>query len=343
MSTESPLQAAPNPETEELAKQWTDLAQPRLGAEMIACSDDFFAPMARMISPELPVFVPGKYDDNGKWMDGWESRRKRGPGNDWAVLRLCRRGRIKALDIDTSFFTGNYAPAASIEAWSGNGDPGADAVWAEIVPRTELMGDSHKIVAVENDDAWTHLRITIYPDGGIARLRVFGEIDIEWNGVSDNEEIDFASVLWGGKAIGWNDAHFGVPRNLLAPGRGIDMGDGWETARRRGPGNDWCVIKLGHACTPARAVIDTAHFKGNFPDRFSLRGANLPDDPASESLEAASADWPLLVGETKLQADDILELDGTALADIGPVTHLRMDIFPDGGVSRLRLFGTKHP
>lgn len=335
MTESAPITASPNPETETLARQWIDLAQPRLGAAMIACSDDFFAPMDRMISPEPPVFIPGKYDDNGKWMDGWESRRKRGPGNDWAILRLCRRARIAAIDIDTSFFTGNYAPAATIEAWAGEGDHGPDdAGWTEVVPRVELQGDSHRIVNVASDEAWTHLKVTIHPDGGIARLRVFGEIDIDWTPVPDGEEIDLAAMLWGGKAVAWNDAHYGSPANLLAPGRGVNMGDGWETARRRGPGNDWCILALGHAGEIARIEIDTAHFKGNFPNHFTLRGASVSDP--SGNLEGLSAEWPILVPETRLSADNILEVPAVA---IGAVTHVRLDIFPDGGVSRLRLFG----
>ncbi len=340
MSDQQWIEAKTDPRVDDLARRYVDLSHPRLGTRAIGCSDDFFAPMERMLSPAPPVFVPDKYDDNGKWMDGWESRRKRTQGYDWCIVRLGTPGRIRAFDIDTSHFTGNFPPAASIEAWYGEGDPGNDANWQELVGKTELRGDSHHVVEISNIEVWSHLRLNIFPDGGVARLRVFGDIYKNWDAVSDEEEIDLAAQLNGGTAVVWNDAHFGVPTNMIAPGKGVNMGDGWETARRRVPGNDWSILKLGNLGTVDRLVVDTAFYKGNYPDRCSIRAANLAVDPGLEEIADLSEKWPLLLREVKLSADAEHEFT-SELANLGPITHLRLDIFPDGGVSRLRVFGKK--
>ncbi len=337
MSDERWIAAKTDPRAEELARQWVDLAHPRLGSVAISTSDDFFAPMERLIDPALPVFVPGKYDDNGKWMDGWESRRKRVPGHDDCVIRLGCPGRIHALDIDTSHFTGNYAPEACVEAWAGDGEPGEGSEWVEIAPRMTLAGDSHHIVDVSSDTVWSHLRLHIYPDGGVARLRVFGEIHKDWSTVTPDDVLDLAAQINGATAVAWNDAHFGVPSNLLAPDRGANMGDGWETRRRREPGNDWAVIRLGHAGTIERALVDTAFFKGNYPDRCSLQGAAL--DAGAEVTESSSNSWQVILPEQKLEADAEHRFEAVAFAAHEPISHVRLNIFPDGGISRLRLFG----
>ncbi len=319
-----------------------NLASARLGARAVFATDEFFAPLERMLSDKDPVFIPDKYDDNGKWMDGWESRRKRTPGHDHAVVALARPGRISGFDIDTHHFTGNYAPAASIEAaFMDDGDPDDAIEWTEILPRADLGPSAHHFHAIDDDQVWTHLRIHIYPDGGIARLKVYGNPQFDWSKVGADEEIDLAYLFHGGQALAWSDAHFGAPERLLAPGRGVNMGDGWETARRRGPGHDWAILKLGHAGTISRLTVDTAHFKGNYPETCELFGANLPDkgNEWSEADTQASADWKPIMEKQKLQMDHIHEFGADAVHDIGPVTHVRFNIHPDGGVSRLRLHG----
>ena len=338
MSSERFITADPAPEADDLLKRYVDLAHPRLGTEVTFATDDFFADKSRMIAPEAPVFFPDRFDDHGKWMDGWESRRKRTPGHDHAIIRLGQRGTIAAVDIDTAFFTGNFPPEAALEAADTVDAPGEDD-WQTIVPRMDLKGDSHNIVASDAAGPFRWLRLHIYPDGGVARLRVYGTIAKDWSEVAADEVVDLAALTNGGTAIAWNDAHYGAPANMLAPGRAPVMADGWETARRRRPGNDWCVLKLGTAGTISNLLIDTRHFKGNFPDRFSLRAARLEADPAPDSIEAESAAWPLLLDETRLAADEERTFDD--VNDLGPVTHVRLDIFPDGGVSRLRLYGTK--
>ena len=321
----------------DFARLWVDLAQPRLGAAAIHATDDFFAPKERMIDPAPPVFIPGKYDDNGKWMDGWESRRRRGPGHDHCTVRLGRPGVIKGVDIDTSFFTGNYPPAASLEAWHGAADPGPEASWTEIVPATRLGGNAHHYLGVADERVWTHVRLHIYPDGGIARLRVYGQVHCDWDRLDRRNPIDLAALENGGRALACNDRHYGSPQNLLAPGRAADMGDGWETRRRREPGHDWAIIALGHRGVVRGVEVDTAHFKGNFPDRCSIQAAHV-EGGTEDSLVTQAMFWRTLLPEQKLEMDRLHSF-AAEIADLGPVTHVRFNIIPDGGVSRLRLWG----
>ncbi|WAP69706.1 allantoicase [Jiella pelagia] len=271
-------------------------------------------------------------------MDGWESRRKRTPGHDHAIVRLGQRGTVAAIDVETSFFTGNYPPEAMIEAADTPEEP-SEADWITIVSRSALKGDSHNLFAIDHARPVRWLKLHIFPDGGIARLRVYGTIEKDWGLVSPDETIDLAAMENGGTAVAWNDAHYGHPANMLAPGRAPVMADGWETARRRVAGNDWCVLKLGTAGRIERIAVDTNHFKGNFPDRFSLRAGRLGDEATLEAIDAASRTWPAIVEEAKLKADHVEKFAAAPLSE--PATHVRLDIFPDGGVSRLRLYGKK--
>ncbi|MCB1916917.1 MAG: allantoicase [Rhodocyclaceae bacterium] len=336
---DSPIRIAAPAALPDWATRAVDLASPRIGARALHATDDFFGEVSRMLDPRPARFVPGKYDDNGKWMDGWETRRKRSCGHDWCLIRLGRKGVIFGFDVDTAHFTGNFAPAVSIDATVSEHDE-VDALlaaeWHEVLPATTLQGDSHHLLCSTSDQPWTHLRLHIYPDGGIARLRVYGQPAGVFDGVGDRL-VDLAALDNGGRALAWNDAHFGAPANLILPGRGTDMGDGWETRRRREPGNDWCILALGAAGTIERITVDTAHFKGNYPDRCSLQAARVVGgtDP---SLVTQSMFWPLLLPEQKLSMDAIHEFD-KQIAPLGPVTHVRFNIVPDGGVSRLRLWG----
>jgi len=237
----------------------------------------FFADKQRMLKKEVAVLVPDLFDENGKWMDGWESRRKRHEGYDYCIVRLGLQGTIEGLNIDTSNFTGNYAPSASVDACfvTEGQDPTDDTLWTEILNSEALQGDSHHLFAINDGEVYTHVRLNIYPDGGVARLRVYGKPSINWENIAADQEIDLAATVNGGRAIACNDEHFGVMGNLLNPGRGVNMGDGWETARRRTPGNDWVIIALGHKGTVNNIEIDTAHFKGNFPDSVNIQAANV--------------------------------------------------------------------
>ncbi len=223
----------------------TNLADDRIGAKILECSDDFFAEAKRMLQFNAPIFVEDKFDDHGKWMDGWETRRKRHAGYDWAIIQLGVAGRIQALDIDTTFFTGNYPASASVEACFAPSGELAQAAWVNILGNTVLGPSQHHILKVSTDQVFTHVRLNIYPDGGIARFKVYGEVQVQ---IQDSTStLDLVALENGGRVIAYSDAHFGHPRNLINPSRGINMGDGWETKRRRAPGFDWCILALGQS------------------------------------------------------------------------------------------------
>ncbi len=312
--------------------EWIQLEQPRLGSKVSYATDEFFAAKERLIEPAAPVFIDDKYDDHGKWMDGWESRRKRTPGHDHCVIRLGIPGVVHGVDIDTSFFTGNFPPHVSIETCVSDDDV-PNGGWTEILQKTELTGDAHNFLDIDDDSIVTHLRLNIYPDGGIARLRVYGEIRPDYAQISG--VVDLLALEHGGRAIACSDEHFGSMHNLNVAGRGVNMGDGWETARRRGPGNDWVILSLGHAGTIEKVEVDTAHFKGNYPDRVSIEAALFDSD---EEASVANKKWRPLLPESKLEMDKQHEYE-SELESLGDLSHVRMSIYPDGGVSRLRVFG----
>jgi len=317
-------------------QQWIQLEQPRLGTQVTYATDEFFAAKERLIDAADPVFIDDKYDDHGKWMDGWESRRKRAPGHDYCIVKLGVPGVLHGVDIDTSFFTGNFPPQASLEACVSEEDVPAGG-WTELLGEHDLQGDAHHYLAIDSDAIWTHLRLNIFPDGGIARLRVYGEIRPDLTSAAGS--IDLVALENGGRAIDCSDEHYGSMHNLNVAGRGVNMGDGWETARRRGPGNDWVVLVLGHPGKIENVEVDTAHFKGNYPDRVSLEAAMFDgvDDVSNDSDQ-----WKVLLPEVKLEMDKQHFFE-SELNDVGAVSHVRMSIYPDGGVSRLRLHGRIDP
>jgi allantoicase len=316
----------------------TDLASERLGGKVLFATDDFFAEKENLIAPTRGIFITDKYTDRGKWMDGWESRRKRTPGHDWAIIQLATSGKITGFDIDTNFFLGNHPPHASIEAISiTNSDEITDwstLAWTEILPKSHLDPGSQNFYESNSDAIFTHLRLHIYPDGGVARLRVYGEVFKNWDAVAVTQEIDLAAAINGGQAIACNDMFFSDMGNLIMPNRGANMGDGWETKRNRTPNNrDWVILKLAHKGTVDRIVVDTCHFKGNYPDSCLIESCVSDTDDVENN-----ANWQTLLPQQKLSADHehefISEINkGTA------ITHVRLNIFPDGGISRLRIFG----
>lgn len=334
------INAPPVAEPPAFALRHANLASADFGARVVACSDQFFGEADRMLQSSESVFIVGKFDDHGKWVDGWETRRRRRGGHDHAVVRLGLPGVVKGLDIDTSHFTGNYPPAASVQACHcpGGGDPGEDASWMEIVPATPLSGGSHHFIAVSDERPWTHLRLSIYPDGGVARFRVYGQPSCDWSKKDPDALHEVSALAAGGRIVGYNDAHFGVPFRLIMPGRGVNMGDGWETRRRREPGYDWCIVELGHAAVVEKIEVDTAHFKGNYPDRVSVQAARV-EQGTDESITTQAMFWPELLGEQKTEMDAQHFYSGEQIRPLGTVTHVRLNMFPDGGVSRLRIWG----
>jgi allantoicase len=328
-------------------RKLVDLASERLGGRAIAANDEFFAPKSNLLKTSNPIFVEGKFTSRGKWMDGWETRRRRTPGYDWCIVRLGLPGIVRGVVVDTSHFKGNYPARFSLEACELGGAPYAgerDKVlspktkWVELLPETPLAGDSQNEFAVPGSGRFTHLRLNIYPDGGVARLRVHGEVVPDKSRI-ERPEIDLASVANGARIIQSSDEFFGVPLNLLMPGLGKNMGDGWETRRRRGPGHDWTIVKLGVPGSIKRIEVDTSHFKGNFPDTCSLEGCYATGAADMTQLH----NWKELLPKTKLKAHSCHVFRDPLVSDIGPCTHVRFNVYPDGGVSRLRLFGQPEP
>ncbi len=322
----------------DFATRFVNLASARLGAEAVRATDEFFAAKERMLNDNPAVFYPDKFDDSGKWMDGWETRRRRGGGHDQCLVKLAYAGVIHGLDIDTSHFTGNYPPAASIEACMSKTEPGDGADWIELQPAVTLQGNSHHYLPIPAAGPYNWLRIHIYPDGGIARLRVYGEPHCDWASRDHDTVYELSTLENGGRIVAYNDAHYGSPWAILAPGRGVNMGDGWETRRRREPGNDWIIVALGHPGIIERIEVDTAHFKGNFPESCSVQAAQV-DGGTDQSVITQSMFWEEVLGREKLKMDSIHDFKGKAIRDAGPVSHVRLNIFPDGGISRFRIFG----
>lgn len=310
-----------------------DLAAERIGGQALAASDEFFAEKENLLKPGRGVFIDDKYTDRGKWMDGWETRRKRVPGHDWCIIRLGLPGVIKGVDIDTNHFLGNNPAFASLEAATS-----AEGPWTEILPRSPLNPGAQNLFAIASEQKWTHLRLNIHPDGGVARFRVYGEVRPDWSRVRAGDLLDLAALENGGRAVACSDMFFSSMNNLLYPGRSANMGDGWETRRRRGPGFDWVIVKLGRPGTIKKVEIDTNHFKGNYPDTCTLEACQAGDQPV-DLLTASGFDWKELLPRTKLQAHTQHYFE-KELKNPGVVTHVRMCIYPDGGISRLRLLGT---
>lgn len=320
-----------------------DLASERLGGRVLAASDEFFAPKENLLKAAPPVFIAGKYTSRGKWMDGWETRRQRTPGYDWCIIRLGLPGIVRGVVVDTSHFEGNYPAQCSLEACVLDGTKeesrllkNAAMGWVELLPQRALEGNSQNLFALTNLQPVTHLRLKIYPDGGVARFRVFGEVVPDHRRLFRRRgEIDLAAIEWGGCVISSSDEFFGSPLNLLLPGRAKNMGDGWETRRRRGPGHDWVIIKLGIPGVIRRIEVDTTHFKGNFPESCSLEGADFKGDELDVTPDTH---WKDILPQTKLRAN-VRQYFHKQLQDAGKVSHVRFHIYPDGGVGRLRILG----
>jgi len=318
-----------------------DLAAERTGGAVVFANDDFFAEKENLLKPQPAVFIEGKYTDRGKWMDGWESRRRRVPGHDRAIVRLGLPGIVRGVVIDTAFFKGNYPEHASIEACSASGHASPEELegertsWLEILPKSRLAGDSKNRFPIDASVRATHLRLHIYPDGGVARLRVHGDVvpDPRWMG-KPGSDVDLAAAEHGGLVLACNDMFFGSRHNLIMPGRGVNMGDGWETKRSRREGPDWVVVRLAAEGVLEHVEVDTRHFKGNYPESCSLHGTrDAGADPAADS-----AVWEEVLPRTKL-LPDTRHVFSSELAARGPFARVRLRIYPDGGVSRLRVVG----
>ncbi len=319
-----------------------DLAAARLGGAALIANDEFFAGKENLLQPGRGIFIPDKYTDHGKWMDGWETRRRRSPGHDWCVVQLGLRGIIRQL-IDTNHFLGNHPPFASLDALCLTTAFPCDVAavetlpWKPILAQSPLNPGSQNLFALTSDQLVTHIRLNIIPDGGVARLRVYGIVVPDWRKLEAGELIDLAAVENGGVPLACSDMFFSSMQNLIMPGRAANMGDGWETKRRRGPGHDWLILRLGRAGAIQKIEIDTNHFKGNYPDTCSVEACAAPEASTGTLLSPATR-WSEILPKTKLQADTRHFFESELLPR-PDCTHIRLNIYPDGGVSRLRIWG----
>ncbi len=318
-------------------KPLVDLAAARLGGVVLAANDDFFAAKENLIAEADPVFEPGRYTERGKWMDGWETRRRRTPGNDWALLRLGAPGAISRLIVDTTHFKGNFPESCAVFGCIAPAEERVGRLldgshpWHEVLPRTRLAGDRQNVFEVKSPWRYTHLRLDIFPDGGVARLRALGEVVADWRRAAGAS--DLAALARGGRVVDCSERFFGAPERMLLPGPAAGMFDGWETRRRRGPGHDWAVVRLAVEGEVERLEVDTSWFRGNAPGSCAVRAC-----VSDEEVPPPGAVWQTLLPETKLESDN-LHLFAGELRQVGPATHVRLDIFPDGGVARFRVVG----
>jgi allantoicase len=316
-----------------------DLASAALGGQALFATDEFFAPASNLLQPGRGVFIDGKFTEQGKWMDGWESRRRRGEGHDACLIALGVPGTIVGFDIDTNHFLGNHPSFAAVQGTLA--PPGAAVetlTFTELLEPSPLRPGSQNLFAAAVFGPVSHLRLSIFPDGGVARFRAYGRVRPEWAAPDSAGLHDLAALRNGGLALACSDAFFGPMNNLLLPGRAADMGGGWETRRRRGPGHDWILIKLGARGTPQQLEVDTNHFRGNYPDRCTVEAIDAPGARIPDLLRGEG--WFTVLPETRLSAHT-RHLFGDALATRAPATHVRLSIFPDGGISRLRVWGTR--
>lgn len=335
-----------DPRAEAIAVSHINLLDERLGARAIACSDEWFAEAGNLVKPGRGIFREGHFVSTGQWMDGWESRRSFGrrspeaPDYDWCILRLGAPGSVHAVDIDTNHFRGNAPEYAAIDALYTDDEPDNNSDWQELMPRRPLRAHSQNLFAIDGPgevpSGVTHLRLRIYPDGGVARLRAFGKPLLRREQFLDSELIDLAAARHGGRGVAVSNRFYSSPDNLLMPGRGVNMGDGWETRRRRDSGHDWAIIRLGAPGSIHKVIIDTAHFKGNFPHRVTLEAVQTDRD----DLESPDLHWHTLLPARPLFADrEHLFLRDLAHDRDAGFSHVRLSIYPDGGVSRLRVLG----
>ena len=310
-----------------------DLASRRLGGSVVYANDELFAERENLIKPEAPAYSTYTFGHKGQVYDGWETRRRREPGHDFAIVRLGAAGVVRGVVVDTAFFKGNYPPEVSVEGTGVEGYPSPaelqEAEWVPLVPRSPVKGDAQNPFPVEVAQRFTHVRLCMYPDGGVARLRVHGEVvaDPRFLGTG---AVDLAALANGGVVTGCSNMFYSSPTNLISPGEARVMGEGWETARRRDDGNDWVELRLAGPGVVRLAELDTRYFVGNAPGWASLGGR----DGRGGSGDPAA--WTELLPRTRLQPDTrhLFRLPATA-----EVTDVRLDVFPDGGLARVRLYG----
>ena len=314
-----------------------NLADPRIGSKVIFKTNDFFASANRIINPNPPIFKEGVFDSHGKWMDGWETKRRRGKGFDYLIIKLGKPGKIFNVDIDTSYFSGNQPVYASLEACYTNIKPKNNSRWIKILNKKKIGPNKNHNFKIKNRSIFTHIKLNIYPDGGVARLRVYGEVDMK-NVNFGKKQVNLSSMLNGASIVGCNNEHFGKAENIIAPGKGKNMGDGWETRRSRGKNFDWLILKCATPGKINKIQVDTHHFKGNYPDKCSIQATYLNNKISPKSIVKKSKNWKLLLNKVKLHAHRKHNFNNKLMKN-KKINYIKINIYPDGGISRIRLLG----
>jgi len=318
-------------------KNTVNLAEPKFGSKVIYKTDQFFGAANRILNSTKPIFKEGVYDNHGKWMDGWETRRRRKYGHDFLIVKLGRPGKIFDVDIDTSFFSGNQPSQASLQACFSKKNPTKNTNWKTILKKKRLGPNQNHNFKIKNHSTFNFVKLNIFPDGGVARLRLNGKVDLEKINIK-GKNVNLSSILNGSTILGCNNEHFGKAENVLSPGSGFNMGDGWETRRSRGKNFDWIIIKFGMPGIIKKLEIDTHHFKGNYPDSLTVQSALIKDKLKSKKILNNSKKWKLLLGNTKLKPHKKHSYKSKTFSK-NKVNCLRINIFPDGGISRIRAIG----
>ena len=321
-----------------ISAKMINLADPRIGSKIIFKTDDFFAAAHRILNVEFPVFKDGLFDKHGKWMDGWETRRRRSKGFDYLILKLGKPGKIFDIDIDTTHFNGNQPTHASVESCFSRTKPNKKTKWIHLLGKKKLGPNKNHSFKSQNKSVFNYIKLNIFPDGGVARLRLYGKIEMEKN-IFNNKNINLTSVLNGASIVGCNNEHFGRAENIIAPGKGKNMGDGWETRRSRGKNFDWLIIKFGKPGLIKKLEIDTHHFKGNYPDTCSIQTANISKNLSNKLIVYNSKNWKFILNKSKLSANK-KHVFKKFLIKRNKENYLKINIHPDGGISRIRAFGT---
>ncbi|PYH45539.1 allantoicase [Aspergillus saccharolyticus JOP 1030-1] len=368
MSTQESPSYIPASEIDTTFAHTTNLASSALNTRILACSNEYFAAASNLLTPTPPINRPGVFIHTGAWYDGWETRRHNPDPYDWVVIKLgTARAAIQGVEIDTGFFVGNYGEKAELQATCTDAedavvaDPSYDG-WTTILPPQPCGPAQRRAWKLPDYDpanpvAYTHVRLLMYPDGGFGRLRLYGHAIpsakpgvVAGAGGESQADEELSSALCGGLALAASDQHYTPCSNLLLPGRGKDMGDGWETARSRAPGYvDWAIVKLGLPGSVSRVVVDTKDFRGNFPRAVRVHGLvqGEGEDNASSQIVPAHdhPGWVEIVkGDRRCQADTEHVFQGEELAagaDERVFTHVKLTLVPDGGVKRFRIFGKR--
>ena len=314
-----------------------NLADPKIGSKVIFRTDEFFAPAHRILKTDNPIFKEGLFDKHGKWMDGWETRRRRSKGYDYLILKLGKPGRIFNVDIDTTHFNGNQPTYASVDGCFSKNKPNKNTKWFKVFSKKKLGPNKNHNFASKNRSIFNYIRLNIFPDGGVARIRLYGKINME-NINLNKKNINLTSVLNGASIIGCNNEHFGRAENIIAPGKAKNMGDGWETRRSRGKNFDWLIIKFGKSGLIKKLEIDTHHFKGNYPDTCSIQTAYIAKNVSNKFIVRNSKKWKYILNKSKLSANK-KHVFKKFLLRRNKENLLRINIYPDGGISRIRAFG----